>query len=470
MKRIILAIISLLFCGALAHATSCPTGYAYSVPITIAAQTGTSADQSNFPVYFAGNSLLATVANSGYAQSSTGVDVVFCTASSGGTLLNYKLTAGTYVATTGAGEWWIQVPTIGHSTTKIIYALVGSTGASDLSNEAGVWSNGYITVAHLSNGTTLSVADSLGTNNGTNYSSTAVTGKIDGGAGFASASSQYENFGASTTLDTSSFTFSAWAKGTTFTGAYNSVVGREGSSSFGGYTLLVKSNGKLAVYVNEAYPGNGYDYDGTGSHTLSTGTWYLLAFTYTPGGSLIGYVNGAQDASTAAGAQGLNGGVANAVLIGNSVTAGRFWNGSMDELHFASVARSADWLLDEYNNQNAPTSFYSVGSASPSAAVSPTYSPVAGTYSSTQTVAITSTTSGAQLCWNTTGSPATNGLGTGCTTGTALSNGGTITVSASETVYAVAGTSSLADSAVGSASYVIGGSASTAKPFVWIAQ
>ncbi len=97
-------------------------------------------------------------------------------------------------------------------------------------------------------------------------------------------------------------------------------------------------------------------------------------------------------------------------------------------------------------------------------AAAPTFSPPAGTYTGTQTVAITSSTSGAIICWNTTGSPATNGSGTACTTGTSLSNGGTISVAANETVYAVAGTASLTDSTVASAVYAIQAVAPSCSP------
>jgi hypothetical protein len=90
-------------------------------------------------------------------------------------------------------------------------------------------------------------------------------------------------------------------------------------------------------------------------------------------------------------------------------------------------------------------------SSTPTAAT-PTFSPVGGTYSSTQTVTISTSTSGATICWNTTGAPATNGT-TGCTTGTLYT--GTVSVSSSETLYAVAGGTGYLDSSVGSASYVI---------------
>src|SRR6185369_5444660 len=32
-----------------------------------------------------------------------------------------------------------------------------------------------------------------------------------------------------------------------------------------------------------------------------------------------------------------------------------------DEVHLANTARSAGWILTEYNNQNSPNSFYTLG-------------------------------------------------------------------------------------------------------------
>ena len=87
-------------------------------------------------------------------------------------------------------------------------------------------------------------------------------------------------------------------------------------------------------------------------------------------------------------------------------------------------------------------------------ASTPTFSPVAGTYTGTQSVTLSTSSSGTIICYSTTGSPATNGS-TGCATGTLYT--GPVTVSSSETLYAVAGGTGHADSSVGSASYVIQG-------------
>jgi hypothetical protein len=91
-------------------------------------------------------------------------------------------------------------------------------------------------------------------------------------------------------------------------------------------------------------------------------------------------------------------------------------------------------------------SYNITGSAS-----TPVFNQPGGTWQGNQTVQLT-TAQGGVICYNTTGSPATNGS-TGCTTGTLYST--PITVSSNETLYAVAGGTGFTDSGVGSASYVI---------------
>lgn len=94
-------------------------------------------------------------------------------------------------------------------------------------------------------------------------------------------------------------------------------------------------------------------------------------------------------------------------------------------------------------------------------AVTPTFSPGAGTYTSSQSVTISTSSSGAVICYNTTGSPATNGS-TGCAAGTLYS--GPVTVSVSETLFAIAGGTGYTDSNIGSAVYSIPVLSPTATP------
>ena len=153
-----------------------------------------------------------------------------------------------------------------------------------------------------------------------------------------------------------------------------------------------------------------------------------------------------QDASPSAYATsaGLNSsGVPNSgsVVIGNGANLTSLGITALNsDITSASRPSTGAWTIGAYN----------YGSSPPQAST-PTFSPVAGTYSSTQSVTISASTGGV-ICYNTTGSPATNGT-TGCTTGTHYT--APVSVSATETLYAVAGGTGYSDSSVGSAVYTI---------------
>jgi hypothetical protein len=95
---------------------------------------------------------------------------------------------------------------------------------------------------------------------------------------------------------------------------------------------------------------------------------------------------------------------------------------------------------------------------SPGQAAVPTFSPAAGIYAGSQNVTLSSASSGAVICYDTTGTPATN-TSTSCATGTMYT--APVTISSSETLYAVAGGTGYSDSPVGNATYVIQNSVAT---------
>lgn len=86
-------------------------------------------------------------------------------------------------------------------------------------------------------------------------------------------------------------------------------------------------------------------------------------------------------------------------------------------------------------------------------AATPTFSPVGGTYSSTQSVTIASTTGGATLCYTTDGSTPLAATPGTCSHGTTYS--GPVSVSSSETLNAIATETSFLNSSVGTAVYTI---------------
>jgi hypothetical protein len=101
------------------------------------------------------------------------------------------------------------------------------------------------------------------------------------------------------------------------------------------------------------------------TNTIADDTWYYVAgvVDVTNQDRFI-YVNGVQNAAdlTDAGSNGTDG--ANASIGGETASSGETglrFEGLLDEIRVANVARSADWLLTEFNNQNNPSGFYSVG-------------------------------------------------------------------------------------------------------------
>ena len=119
---------------------------------------------------------------------------------------------------------------------------------------------------------------------------------------------------------------------------------------------------------------------------------------------------------------------------------------------------------------NAVAGFYitavalkSLSTGTPAAA-NVTFSPAGGSYTSAQNVTL-STSAGSVICYNTTGNPATNGA-TGCTAGTHYA--GPVSVSSSETLYAVAGGTGYTDSSVTTAAYTINVTGTKTTPTVTV--
>jgi Chitobiase/beta-hexosaminidase C-terminal domain len=104
-----------------------------------------------------------------------------------------------------------------------------------------------------------------------------------------------------------------------------------------------------------------------------------------------------------------------------------------------------------YTAYTYPHPLVTGGGGTPTAET-PTFSPVAGTYGTAQTVTISSVTSGGTIYYTTDGSTPTH-------SSSSISNGGTISVAYSETVEAIESASGFTDSSVGSATYTISGTA-----------
>jgi hypothetical protein len=109
--------------------------------------------------------------------------------------------------------------------------------------------------------------------------------------------------------------------------------------------------------------------------SVATTGWKYICATW-DGTSIKMYVGGslvATTASTIAAAVGYSANVGTDNLGG-----GNDYDGDLDEVRFSATARSADWITTEYNNQNSPSTFYTLGSENPISPPGSTTSTISG--------------------------------------------------------------------------------------------
>lgn len=304
-----------------------------------------SEDQTNFPVLISLSGLTNINAN--------GTDIRF-TAGDGTTELPREIESyavGTLVA-------WVKVPTLSYTTDTVIYMYFGNAGASEpAANSAygsqNVWDSNFKGVWHLPNGTTLTANDSTSrANNGTNQGATAITGKIHGGAKF-NGSSNYIDLQAISDYSSDVQTLSFWLpnKGTNKI-AY--ILNRSSNADVWGFHGIVYVSGNLYVTENS----NG------GEQKI------MIPYANLNNGDYLSFVYNWPDVTLY-----LNGTYYNKLTFTNHFTTGStykttigrageyndyFFDGVVDELRIANTARSLGWIKTEYNNQNSPSTFYTV--------------------------------------------------------------------------------------------------------------
>lgn len=173
-----------------------------------------------------------------------------------------------------------------------------------------------------------------------------INGQMGQGLAYDATDGNHTNLGASFTQTAE--TMSAWVYVSSFDNAYEAVIAMDETAPSSANTLLLKSNGKLAIYISclSAYS----FYDGTGANTLTTGRWYNLSLTYDSTNGLIGYVNGTLDGT--AGAQGaINFQALAEYWVGSHPNiAGRGVHGYIDDVRIYNRAFTASEIMQLYQN------------------------------------------------------------------------------------------------------------------------
>jgi hypothetical protein len=332
--------------------------FAYNRPITISHLQVPNTDQADFPVLISGTfPFLATVANSGKVQNANGYDIVFTADAAGQSQLDHEIDS--YDPGTGTAAFWVRIPVLPHTSDTTIYMWYGSSAVmGSQENAPGVWKNGYAAVYHFGNGSIVSTLDSSGSGNTlTNTGVGTCAGRVGGGV--STVNNQYLYNLSPNFLPTGSAprTVQAWFKQTgASTGGWIAGYGSTPYFLIGATTVSTYGNwtGSTWQGVNS-------------SGTSDTTNWHLFASTLTAPGAwanVTNYLDGVALGSTTQ----LSGSLTTTgdqLAIGRQNTANfNYWYGLIDEVRISTVARSADWLDTEYNNQNSPSTFAAVGGPS----------------------------------------------------------------------------------------------------------
>ena len=332
----------------------------YRKKITID-HTQVAADQSSFPVLVS----LMDGDLSAKAQS-TGNDILF-TSSDGITKLNHEIE--NYTAGTGSLTAWVEVPSLSSTTDTVLYLYYGNSTAPGQQNPTAVWSDAnYAGVWHYDNGWTDSTQNH---NNGTPSGTTNVTGEAAGAQGYGTTD-YVEVAAAGSIADlfaSPGGTLSAWINPVSVGGNNEGRILDKCSSNVcqathTGWAFHLQTTNILKF--RHGFPTAGGNWS-TLPNSITMGSWQFVAVTYnrdtTDPPAL--YINGVPQTivvnSVPSGAAPTD--AARKMRIGAFAGGtGRYFNGVIDEARASKTIRSASWIRTEYNNQNSPSSFYTLGS------------------------------------------------------------------------------------------------------------
>lgn len=364
-------LIALFIVGIIANAQSQSCGYGFSKTITIDHEKVSGyGPLLDFPVLVSlTDNDLRTVANGGNVTNANGYDIVFVDAGSGQQLAHQ---IERYTAASGTYQAWVRVPVLYADFDTQIRMLYGNDQVTANPSTTETWDDNYQAVWHLHNAVTDGTSFA---NDGTNTSTTSAGGKIANARSFNGSTQYVSRTDASWNGDVPAlssgspddFTLSGWINVDNLN-VRQPLLSKQGSGAGNdrGFVFMMEDNNELKIELfknnNSATRTEVYS-----STTLSTNTWYYMVATYeyvTDGTSICKvYLNGVEEGSTT---------TALGPIFTNSrdVEIGRYyWNGStnywmdgeIDEVRISNSVRSAAWVATEYENQNSPSTFYSVG-------------------------------------------------------------------------------------------------------------
>lgn len=255
------------------------------------------------------------------------------------------------------GSLFLKAEGLSTSVDTDFYVYYGNASATEPAADAtfgkrNVWTS-LLTVNHLdeaSGNVTCSKSGVTGTNTGV---SLGVTGKLRT-AGSWDASSDRLDFQDNFDITSASFTVSAWVNPANLTQNMN-ILSHVEDINRNGYRLFLDSATdrprlEIADATSFAQPG--------GTSSVLTASVFQHIVVTSDGSIQRFYVNGVAK-GTSSNTITPTAGTIDFVLGNASQSDNDALLGSLDEVRVATVERSANWIATEFNNQDAPNTFWS---------------------------------------------------------------------------------------------------------------
>lgn len=334
--------------------------YDYKRTITLGLNsTVVSGPHSSFPVLIAESSdYLKTVTNGGHVKHDYGYDIIFTSDAAGQNILDHEIES--YSSSTGEFIAWVEVSTLSSNTD--IYMFYGNSNiVTSQERPTAVWGTSHKFVSHMNNrhSAVLSPADSTMYKNHLPNFGDAVrsNGKIgydfdfDGTGDYA-----YGAYNEDLSI-TTAYTWSSWVRidgaGST---SVNGLFGKSGNS-----LRFMAGNTNPAYFRFQMYDSAGLsNLDQTSYNFFTHGQWTKVDITFDKP-NIILYKNG-QQVTTYSWNNTLVNPSSGTFTAGTIQTNMYYLNGHMDEIKLSNVARNAGWITTSYNNENATSTFYNIGS------------------------------------------------------------------------------------------------------------
>ncbi len=281
-----------------------------------------------------------------YARTNAGLDLRFVD-SDDQTVLAHEIERWDEA---GTSYVWVKVPRINASSASdFIYMYYDNAGAPDAQNAAAVWSNGYGGVWHLKEdpaGAAPQFLDSTANpNDGTALNSPAqAAGQIDGSLSFDGTNDRNVDVPDHSSLQfPSSMTVSAWARTSNLDGSSDVVVAKWLAGGSRNYWL-----GKLDASTFSFFVDDGQTV-GINLSLVNDGWWHhIVGVADAAAATLRLYADGTER-GTAVYSPATSQTGTSSLKIGISPDNNlEEWDGGIDEVRVAGVARSAAWIRAQY--------------------------------------------------------------------------------------------------------------------------